>query len=80
MASHIIINMKSVAAAQFKEKCLSILDHLSPDGIVITKHGRPVARLLPVECASKDLIGALRGRVRVKGDIRSTGAKWDPGG
>lgn len=72
--------MKKVAAAKFKAQCLSILDHLDPDGIVITKHGRPVARLLPAERASANLIGALRGRIRVKGDIQSTGVKWEAGG
>ena len=71
--------MKKVAAAKFKEQCLSILDHLDPEGIVITKHGKPVARLVPMERASVDLIGALRGRIQVKGDILSTGAKWEAG-
>ncbi len=71
--------MKKVAAAKFKEQCLSILDHLEPEGIVITKHGKPVARLLPAERASGDLIGALRSRIRVKGDIKSTGVKWEAG-
>jgi len=72
--------MKKVAAAKFKAQCLSILDHLEPEGIVITKHGKPVARLLPAERASADLIGALRGRIRIKGDIESTGVKWNAGG
>ena len=71
--------MKKVAAARFKEQCLSILDHLEPEGIVITKHGRPVARVLPFERASADLIGSLRGRIRVRGDILSTGERWDAG-
>jgi prevent-host-death family protein len=69
--------MKKVAAAKFKEQCLSILDHLSPEGIVVTKHGRPVARVLPIETASADLIGILRGKIRVKGDVTSTGITWD---
>ena len=72
--------MTKVAAAKFKEQCLSILDHLPAEGIVITKHGRPVARLIPAERASADLLGALRGKVRVKGNIQSTGLKWDAGG
>jgi antitoxin (DNA-binding transcriptional repressor) of toxin-antitoxin stability system len=72
--------MKKVAAAKFKEQCLSILDHLDPEGIVITKHGRPVARVLPAERASADLIGSLRGKVRVRGDVKSTGVKWDADG
>lgn len=72
--------MKKIAAAKFKEQCLSILDHLDPEGIVITKHGKPVARVLPAERASAGLIGALRGRIRVTRDILTTGAKWDASG
>ena len=75
-----ILSMKKLAAAKFKEQCLSILDHLEPDGLVITKHGKPVARLLPAERASADLIGAFRGRIRVKGDIQTTGVAWDAHG
>jgi antitoxin (DNA-binding transcriptional repressor) of toxin-antitoxin stability system len=75
-----IIVMKTIAAAKFKEQCLSMLDHLDPDGVVITKHGKPVARVLPAERASADLIGALRGRVSVKGDVQSTGLTWEAHG
>jgi prevent-host-death family protein len=72
--------MKRVAAAKFKEQCLSILDHLDADGLVITKHGKPVARLLPAERASAELIGALQGRIHIKGDIQSTGVTWNAHG
>lgn len=72
--------MKRVAAARFKAQCLSILDQLGPEGIVITKHGRPVARLLPAERAAADLIGSLRGRIRVRGDLLTTGLKWKADG
>jgi prevent-host-death family protein len=65
--------MVKIAAARFKEQCLAILDRLGPEGIVITRHGKPVARLLPVERAAADLIGSLRGRIRVTGEVRSTG-------
>lgn len=65
--------MKKIAAAKFKEQCLSLLDHLDPEGIVVTKHGKPVARVLPMERASADLIGALHGQIRIQGDITSTG-------
>ena len=74
------MDMTKVAAAKFKEQCLSILDHLPPEGIIVTKHGRPVARVLPAERASATLIGALRGKVRIKGEVLSTGSKWDAGG
>lgn len=71
--------MKRVAAAKFKEQCLSILDRLDPEGLVITKHGKPVARLLPIERASADLIGILRGRIKINGDIMSTSVRWRAG-
>jgi prevent-host-death family protein len=74
------MDMKTVAAAKFKEQCLSILDHLDREGIVITKHGKPVARVLPMARASAEMIGALRGRIRVKGNIESTGQKWTASG
>ncbi len=68
---------KTIGAAQFKEQCLALLDSVGPEGIVITKHGKPVARLLPVENGSQDLLGALRGKLRITGDILSTGLSWD---
>ena len=64
-------------ASKFKEQCLSILDHLDSDGLVMTKHGKPVARLIPVNADCKDLIGSMKGKIRVNGPILSTGVKWD---
>lgn len=72
--------MKKIAAAKFKEQCLSILDRLGPEGVLVTKHGRPVARVLPANRGPAELIGSLRHLVRVKGDIMSTGRKWDAHG
>jgi prevent-host-death family protein len=72
--------MKKVAAAKFKEQCLSILDHLDQDGIVITKHGKPVAKLVPVTKVSADLIGVLKGKIRVRGNLESTNRKWKANG
>lgn len=69
--------MKSIGAAKFKEQCLSLLDSVGPDGIVITKHGRPVARLVPVKANPKDLIGCMKGKITIKGGVFSTGIKWD---
>ncbi len=69
--------MRTIGAAKFKEQCLSLLDSLDADGIIITKHGRPGARLLPYEQQWADLIGSLKGKVTIKGDIFSTGVRWD---
>ena len=68
--------MKQIPASKFKEQCLALLDHVDPDGIVITKRGKPVARLLPFAADSADLIGSLAGKIRIKGDILSTGVDW----
>jgi antitoxin (DNA-binding transcriptional repressor) of toxin-antitoxin stability system len=74
-----ILTMKTVAAAKFKEQCLFLLDHLDPEGIVVTKHGKPVAKVLPIERASADLIGALRHRIEILGGLESTGLTWEAG-
>lgn len=69
--------MKTIAAAKFKEQCLALLDELDTDGLIITKHGRPVAKIIPFERTSAELIGSLHGQIQVNGDIFSTGEEWD---
>jgi prevent-host-death family protein len=69
--------MKEIAAAKFKEQVLSILDNVDEDGIVITKRGKPVAKLIPITADSASLIGALKDKIKIKGDIESTGVRWD---
>jgi prevent-host-death family protein len=69
--------MKLIAAAKFKEQCLSILDRVDDEGIVITKRGRPVAKLIPIRAESATLIGSLKGKLKIKGDLFTTGLKWD---
>ena len=69
--------MKSVPAAQFKEQCLALLDLVGPDGLIITKHGKPVAKLVPIHTDTAKLIGSFKGKIKIKGNILSTGVKWD---
>ena len=69
--------MKTIGAAKFKEQCLGLLDQLGPEGLVVTKRGKPVARVIPYETRFAALIGSLRHKVRVKGDILATGLRWD---
>jgi len=77
MTNYRMGGMKHIAAAKFKEQCLAILDRIGPEGIVITKHGKPVARVLPIKAESASLIGCMKGKIKIKGDILSTGLKWD---
>jgi len=72
--------MKQIAAAEFKAHCLRYLDEVDSDGILITKHGKPVARLMPAGLPSGDvLIGSMRGLLRVKegDDLFSTYERWN---
>ena len=69
--------MKTMGAAKFKEQCLALLDRLDAEGLVITKHGRPVARVVPYEREFNEVIGSLRGKIEVRGDIVSTGVRWN---
>ena len=67
----------TIGAAKFKEQCLALLDDLDARGLVITKHGQPVARLIPYPKDPGSLIGSLRDKMVVHGDIFSTGLAWD---
>jgi len=69
--------MEQISASKFKEQCLALLDNLDPEGIEITKHGKPVARLIPASADCADLIGSMKGKIRVHGNILSTGLSWD---
>ena len=68
--------MKTIDAAKFKEQCLSLINHLDPNGLVVTKHGKPVAWILPYDHHFAPLIGSLRDKIRIHGDIRTTGSSW----
>ena len=68
--------MKTMGAAKFKEQCLALLDRLDTDDLVITKRGKPVARVVPYDSQDADLIGSLRHKIEVKGDIFTTGIRW----
>lgn len=70
-------HMSTIGASQFKQECLAILDRLGPEGIVITKHGKPIAKLVPIETDSASLIGSLASKIRVHGDLLSSGLRWD---
>jgi prevent-host-death family protein len=62
----------TIAAGEFKSKCLKLLDQVAAERqtLVITKHGKPVAQVVPVP-AKKNIIGAMRGSVLWEGDIIS---------
>jgi prevent-host-death family protein len=69
-----------IPAGEFKAKCLKLLDqvHQQRFQIVITKRGKPVARLVPVTEELPDIFGRMKGTIEILGDIVSpTGEVWD---
>lgn len=69
--------MRTIGAAEFKAHCLQILDELGPEGVVITKRGRPVAKLVPPPRSNMALLGKYKDKIEIRGDLFSTGIRWD---
>jgi prevent-host-death family protein len=67
------VDMKKIAAAAFKAQCLTLMDDVrsTKQPLLITKRGKPVAKLVPVDTGEDDFIGRLKGVFRVVGDIES---------
>jgi prevent-host-death family protein len=65
--------MKKMAAGAFKANCLAVMDEVQAkrETVVITKHGKPVAKLVPVDAQTDDLFDSFRGKVTIVGDIVS---------
>jgi prevent-host-death family protein len=64
---------KYVAATEFKANCLRLMDDVAQQRrpIIITKRGKPVAKLVPVEKEAIDLFGRMAGSIKICGDIIS---------
>ena len=62
-----------VSAANFKTNCLRLMDEVAQRRVplVITKRGKPVAKLVPIDDKPIDLFGCMAGTVKIVGDIIS---------
>lgn len=69
--------MKSLNVSEFRKQCLPLLEHLPAEGVLVTKRGKPIARVAPVRTDGAELIGSLAGAFEIRGDILSTGEAWD---
>jgi prevent-host-death family protein len=65
--------MKQMPAGKFKAQCLGVMDRVSRTGepLVITKHGKPVVKLVPAEDQANDIFGYMKGKAKIVGDIVS---------
>ncbi|MGA2577410.1 MAG: type II toxin-antitoxin system Phd/YefM family antitoxin [Bryobacteraceae bacterium] len=72
--------LNEIPAGEFKAKCLKLLDDVYRQRfqIVITKRGKPVARLVPVSDEMPDIFGRMKGTGEILGDIVGpTGEIWN---
>jgi prevent-host-death family protein len=65
--------MRTIGAGEFKTRCLTLMEDVrsTREPLVITKRGKPVAKLVPADDEEREFIGRLKGVFRVVGDIES---------
>jgi prevent-host-death family protein len=65
------VKTRTMPAGLFKSKCLAVMDEVQAkcETVIITKHGKPVAKLMPVDPKRDDFYGSMKGKVIILGDI-----------
>jgi prevent-host-death family protein len=65
--------MKMSAAGEFKARCLQIMEDVRTKRIpvLITKRGKPLAKLVPPDDQPPEIFGCLAGKIEILGDIVS---------
>jgi prevent-host-death family protein len=70
--------MQSVPISDFRQQCLSLINDIPPDGILITRRGEPVAKVIPVKRSCADLIGSVPDLLSdSEDDLLTTGIRWN---
>jgi prevent-host-death family protein len=67
------VTMKKIAAADFKAHCLTLMEDVrsTRQPLIITKRGKPVAKLVPLDDAKDKFFDRLKGVIKIVGDIES---------
>jgi prevent-host-death family protein len=63
--------MRKMAAGSFKVHCLAVMDEVQAkrESVLITKHGKPVAKLIPADSNADDIFNFLGGKGAIAGDV-----------
>ena len=63
--------MRKIAAGEFKARCLTLMEDVrsTREPLVITKRGKPVAKLVPLDGHPESFIGSMKGTMEIIGDI-----------
>jgi prevent-host-death family protein len=74
--------MKKMPAGSFKIHCLSVMDEVQAkrETVLITKHGKPVAKLVPADQATDDIYNFFAGKGSIVGDVVSPALSDDDWG
>jgi prevent-host-death family protein len=74
-------NDRTMMASRFKAECLAVLDQVEQMkiSVTITKHGRPIAKVVPLEAdaAARSMEGSVRLVAEADEAYYSTGERWD---
>jgi prevent-host-death family protein len=73
---------KHISAAHFKAQCLSLMDQVEAQRgeVIITKRGKPVAKLVPIDNTPRSIFGCMAGTAEILGDLigpTTLGDDWD---
>ena len=65
--------MKQMRASLFKARCLRVMNDIQATGepVIVTKRGKPVVKVVPVESEKDDIFGFMAGKFTIVGDIES---------
>ncbi len=65
--------MRTMPAGEFKARCLRVMEEVKKyrTPVVITKKGRPVAKLMPLDAPTTGVFGCMAGTARIAGDLEA---------
>ena len=65
--------MKKMPAGEFKARCLRVMEEVKKyrTPVVITKKGRPVAKLVPIDEPASSIFGCMADRMKIVGDVEA---------
>ena len=72
--------MRKVAATEFKERCLALLEEVrqTRQSLLVTRHGKPVAEILPYVPKGSGSTNPLKGSILSQNDlIEPLDERWD---
>jgi prevent-host-death family protein len=73
--------MERTPITAFKSQCHSILErvHVNGSPVIITKHGKPIVKILPIKSSPTEIFGFMAGEFQIIGDIESPIFRSSPG-